>query len=728
MKPEASMQILPENTEFGRSHKVAKMIAAAAPSALFCTFTVTNGRKIPHNKRGTGVSELTPKEHLYTADEVLSMPTPQTYMGLCMHRPITDRDDVLFVLDVDTKHSESPTDIAIQSLGKRAKDHELLTERSISTRGRHVFGFARPDDSILPKYNLGNRQEVEVFGMPKSPKKSLLLTGDMLTMDYLGGNPVNLKDLLDEVGIIKRHFDAFPKPATPVAPRPSTNPDEDYRRAQEALHCIDADVDYNDWIMVGQALQAGLGEAGFSLWDEWSSAGGKYSGTNDLEYHWRTFKPAKGVNIGSMFHLAKTYGYKPPTSSTKALSAVEAFQIPATPIQPATPAPDAQLVEDSQPPPPTTTLDGWPEHRLDLTKLQPVDYLVDGFLAHSLMILAGMPAVGKTSGLISMAMIIAGFSIPGSDLKTKNPRKIIYVTEDMHQVQTILFAMCKHFQLPTDQVADKFVMLESKRSTVPELLTLAHNVARHTVNDTRPFLILDTANATMAMENENDNSEAGTFIAAIKQTIYTQMRTPVAIIAHTPKGFNKSDEDASARGASAFVGDVTLTSVMYVDASDNRVIKLQKTRYEPQFREIVFESVTIDEPVIDPHGDIQTVRCRVSIPKSLSDTQKMSMQQQRQLDQDNDKIDKACLYIQETINRHGPIAIKMGSGGAKSPPQEIASLHRLVWADVYANVPGTSKSSDTRRAVRNAAYERFAMTPFDGWCRLSSAMGGESGV
>ena len=725
----ASMQIL---TEYQQSHAVAKMIASSAPSAYFCTFTINDGRKIPHHRQGQGVSEATPLDMLFSADEVLAMDTPPRYMGLVMHRPIVDRDDVFFVLDVDTKHSDAPTDIAIQSLGKRAKDHELLTERSVSGRGRHVFGFAKPDDTILGKYNLGNRQEVEVFGMPKSPKKSVLLTGDMLTMDNIGGNPVNLKHLLDDVGIIRRHHDAFPPKPAPVQ-TPTTYErsfDEDYGRAADAISHIDADLDYNEWIALGQALQAGLGDAGFQIWDDWSSAGGKYSGTNDLEYHWRSFTPTKGVTLATVFGMAKAAGYVPPTKQQKTMSAVEAFQIP----NPSTyPSLDVTYAPQEAPKPSVEL--GWPEHRLDLTKLQPTRYLIEGFLAHSFMILAGMAAVGKTSGLISLCLTIAGFKLEGSDLITKRPRKIIYVTEDMHQVQQILFAMCKHMNLDQQLVSDAFIMMEAKRSEVEELLLLSHNVVRHTVNGNRPFIILDTANATLALENENDNSEAGSYISALKQTIYVQLDTPLAIIAHTPKTFTKSDEDASARGASAFVGDVTLTSIMYIDDQDNRVMKLQKTRYEPAFREVIFTSTLIEEPVLDDLDEIQTVRCRISVPHSLSNEAKINSNIQKQLDQDLEKIDKACVHVADTINRFGPVAIKMGSGGDKNPPASIAHLHRMVWNDVYANVPGASKSADTRRAVRNGAYERFDMEPHDGWCvlrmrqdMLASGSGADNGV
>ncbi len=43
---------------------------------------------------------------------------------------------------------------------------------------------------------------------------------------------------------------------------------------------------------------------------------------------------------------------------------------------------------------------------------------------------------------------------------------------------------------------------------MPEILLLAENVIRHTTTE-RPFLIIDTSNATLEIDNENDNSEVG---------------------------------------------------------------------------------------------------------------------------------------------------------------------------------------------------------------------------
>ncbi len=49
-----------------------------------------------------------------------------------------------------------------------------MAERSHSKKGRHVLFLAKPSNDILPKYKLQDHQEIEVFGQPTSPKKSLM--------------------------------------------------------------------------------------------------------------------------------------------------------------------------------------------------------------------------------------------------------------------------------------------------------------------------------------------------------------------------------------------------------------------------------------------------------------------------------------------------------------------------------------------------------------------------
>jgi hypothetical protein len=82
----------------------------------------------------------------------------------------------------------------------------------------------------------------------------------------------------------------------------------------QALDFIDPDCGYEEWRNVGMALHS-HSESNFYLWDSWSSRGSKYKGSRGLERQWSKFKSGGGVGIGSLFHIAKDYGFKFPEKS-----------------------------------------------------------------------------------------------------------------------------------------------------------------------------------------------------------------------------------------------------------------------------------------------------------------------------------------------------------------------------------------------------------------------------
>ncbi len=115
------------------------------------------------------------------------------------------------------------------------------------------------------------------------------------------------------------------------------------------------------------------------------------------------------------------------------------------------------------------------------------------------------------------------------------------------------------YGINSQSLSDWFVIIDAKRSNVKDLLMLAHNVINHTIDNVRPLLVLDTANATMDIDNENDNSEVGAYIAALKQTIYIQLDTPVCIITHTNKNFPCWNlNDSTLRSAISDKGDMNV--------------------------------------------------------------------------------------------------------------------------------------------------------------------------
>jgi len=183
------MSILPNaeaSETFSRSQAVAAKLIEQHPDAVFCTFAVTaDKKKIPYKKSGQGVARDTPIDQLYTASEVLAMTTAPAgdYLGIVMQSPAMSQGAYLVCLDVDMKNSTAATNIAIQRMASWVKQQDQLTEVSVSGRGRHVFLFVADEDldKIKPKYKLGGGQEIEVFGLPTSPGKSVLLSGAKLT-------------------------------------------------------------------------------------------------------------------------------------------------------------------------------------------------------------------------------------------------------------------------------------------------------------------------------------------------------------------------------------------------------------------------------------------------------------------------------------------------------------------------------------------------------------------
>ena len=718
MKPQPKGISVPTITEtplpdtFQQSQSIACKIGAVAPDAVFCTFALQGSKKIPYKRSGQGVARDTDPTDLYNAEDVWSMedaPHGQ-YLGLVQQRPIISASgNFLVCLDVDMKHASGPTNVAIQRMAKYVKQKQMLTEVSVSGRGRHVFLWVQPpkeSDQVLPKYKLGGGQELEVFGLPNSAGKSVLLSGKSVVGEFQ--EAVDLYALLQEWGIIEQHQLQEPKPAPPTQSFDFTQlgsrlDDSDLDRAVKALHHISPDCDYDQWIELGQALHTEFGEAGLGPWMTWSMAGNKFAGTKDIEVHWKSFHSGKGVGIGTLFKHAKDNGWEPPTKQAERKSAVEDFAaVINAPV--ATDAPQ-----------------GWPERQLSIGQIRPIRYMVKGFWAHSFMVLAGQPGIGKTTAVISLCMVMAGLQAKDCELTATKKRKTIIVTEDSDQVERTLTGYARHYGISADSLSQWFVIIDAKRSNVKDLLMLAHNVIHHTIDNVRPLLVLDTANATMDIDNENDNSEVGAYIAALKQTIYIQLDTPVCIITHTNKTISKSDSDATARGASAFTGDATLTGILFEDETKTRYMRLVKTRYQPNFREIKFQSDVFADTVLDEDGDIQEQMVLLVVPAMSSEDDRRQAANDRMNDkrqqQVQDAADAACNFVQSIINAKGAVIMRRGSG-RPSVPKEMQSMHQLEWADIYQVVPMADQSY-SRRAVGAAIFQRFCQDQSGtGWVQL----------
>ena len=78
--------------------------------------------------------------------------------------------------------------------------------------------------------------------------------------------------------------------------------------ASKVLSFLDPDCDYETWLKVGMGCHAG--GVPFTVWDAWSAKGSKYN-ASEMPSKWDSFK-GSGITWGTVVHLAKEKGYKPP--------------------------------------------------------------------------------------------------------------------------------------------------------------------------------------------------------------------------------------------------------------------------------------------------------------------------------------------------------------------------------------------------------------------------------
>jgi len=338
-----------------------------------------------------------------------------------------------------------------------------------------------------------------------------------------------------------------------------------------ALTFIDADT-YDDWVNLGLALKP-YGEEGYALWAKWASKSSKFNATEARRKWDCDLVEPNSITYLSIFRAAMDAGWKNegPSHGTA----------------------------DSE-----TT---WQELDLGGLTLEPVDYLIDDFLARSLMVFVGKPGMGKSTAMAAISAIVAGFKLPDCPLTAPvKGRKIIYITEDADQFKRNLIALNRNFGLNITDLKAAFVVLPARRVVAKELLKLRSFIERHTVIHEcgvvlRPWVVFDTTSSTFHLEDENSNAEVAAVLALLKAEFYESMQCSVCMVAHSHKHATRQDFVADPRGAGAWAGDTTLTSGIFED-DQQRYLMLGKRRYTPQHVEVKIELKTHQEAVIDPYG------------------------------------------------------------------------------------------------------------------------------
>jgi Primase C terminal 2 (PriCT-2)/AAA domain/Toprim domain len=276
-------------------------------------------------------------------------------------------------------------------------------------------------------------------------------------------------------------------------------------------------------------------------------------------------------------------------------------------------------------------------YEYDPDVMVPVEYVIDGFIATGITLIAGSPGLGKTTAMVTMAAMAAGLieqesTSESEAIKVTLRRKVYYVTEDAPQVDRILFGLKKHgiIQKSAAEIKDWIEIVKAKRMPAADISKMVSRMIQKGTRKAapslngykcRPLMVLDTSNATIDLDNENDNSETGRAIAYIKQNLNG---SPLWLAGHTAKSIKHADvRNLSFRGAGAFEGDANAVTFLFRESDDDtddgvRFWALGKHRFESEFKEVRITTEAKCETVQTPWGIPQHCWYRIAVPARSS--------------------------------------------------------------------------------------------------------------
>jgi hypothetical protein len=532
-------------------------------------------RKVPcyiHGaKRGTyGDNENipldTPKDliQLATFDDALLLFNPNIYAGLGFALG-KDGDTYWQGIDLDGLASRPQLDALVPTLPS-------YVETSPSRNGVHALGRGSWFD------NMGsNESGIEAY----SEKRYFTITGHVIKSEPLTDVSDFIRDTLRPLhGSVGREAPPISDGLMDYTPPHGVAPNE----VRALLDQLNPDMGRDPWLKVGMALHHEFSGSleGFEYWDEWSRGGLKYGVGQSTEAVWDSFKSeGRVITMGTI----------------KKMVADSVVDLDTPEI-----APDQSL------------------------KLKATEWVVPGFMSTGLTVIAGRAGGGKTSSLVSMFAQVAHLCAPDAMLRPTLRRHIAYMAEDVEQVKRCLYGLLKHGEsgLTEQEFLDWFHIIPSRRVSAQALantIKKCNEQYSYTLPNgfvVKPVLIADTANATLDLENENDNSEVGRAVAILKQALDGMA---LVVVAHTAKSLVRADlSEMSPRGASAWIGDANATIYAFEDVKlpKARFLGLGKHRFEPEMGEIGFESTVYHEHVYAAWGESQVVKYRVSTPMRSS--------------------------------------------------------------------------------------------------------------
>lgn len=239
----------------------------------------------------------------------------------------------------------------------------------------------------------------------------------------------------------------------------------------------------------------------------------------------------------------------------------------------------------------------------------PQRMVIPGFVQAGVAVIAGAHGAGKTTVLVPLAMIAAGLHPPGDPLAPKHWRHVVYIAEDEAQVQRIVRGVIDHAHVGAGLAAarDRFHVVPACRLPPEDVAAVGPTYREQFTRladgvQLPPLVVIDTKGATVEVEDENDNAEAGRMVAIFKQQF---AGLPLWLVGHLPKSLTarKDAQALSARGASAIEADAHQCLYLVAEDDGRRFLVLGKRRFEPRWTELEVRSGTAEVTALDEWGE-----------------------------------------------------------------------------------------------------------------------------
>jgi hypothetical protein len=376
---------------------------------------------------------------------------------------------------------------------------------------------------------------------------------------------------------------------------------------QRILSYLDADMGREPWVSTGMALhhECEGDDTGFDLWDDWSSDGGTYPGTEALRAQWDSFDRRAGsgqrqVTMATCIHMAKKAGYVHSRPAEAALSP-ESVMAKVDAITSELPHREAHGRFH-------------PEPIYDISQRPAGGYHIKGILPKGeLSLLFGASGSGKTFVALSMAFAIAR-GVDWFGHRVTQGKVVIIAAEGGSGLGKRATAYAKHCGISLKDIADLHVI-----TAAPNFLDqddISEVIAEIKALGPVEVVQIDTLAQVSPGANENTSEDMGRVIA--------NMKLLHEALGATPQAVHHSGKDASrgSRGWSGIKGATDSQLEILKHEDGQREIHIEKMKDGEDGIRIGFrlEVVTVG---VDMDGDEITSCVAVEAeltPKKSEDT------------------------------------------------------------------------------------------------------------